>query len=556
MVETLNDRLDQLTHRLLHKQPGQVSVNAADITAGTFGANVGNGDFVFPAKLNVTGQAWFKGAATLFDNGLELANPSGTPYIDFHAEVDVNAADYDWRLIRQSDHMALAKSGGAFFESGAFRFYSDGTLHCAGIGLGQDNTDNLGIMILGGRITITSTLASNVVAKGSGAGYEFAPRDGTTGPWVWYSSTANQAKLWQGGDKITVYADRPSISLGDRNYIGYPGAYGGNYAVFCHWSYRDDANAYGYMQSNSGEVFLSSGTAVRMRINNTDKWWCDWNAVNLSNCRMVLNSNRIDTRGYGDDWHTMQWWSGNDGWRVTEYGGLYWRVRDQDPAVQINATGMTMFRKFDQLGAYDQSAIMTKSEGGGTGARIGFWSAGQNAAQILKCWGSTIEGRTWDDGGWGIINADLNDMSTEAGKASIQRVDKTGHKDKLKKLKPIKYVRKTDLDDRCVNCRGTGKALHPHRDELTEEVCPYCNGTKKKERDKAQKKNAETGFMSFSAEEMAVEFPEAVHFDLDENPVAIKPIALIAVLWEQVKDLQEQLDSLPATSLGQVKPKN
>ena len=408
--------------------------------------------------------------------------------------------------------------------------------------MGSDNTNNFGLWV-------DSASASGVVSTGAGAGYEFRERDATGNQWVLYA-TAAIARLWRGGygDRFYFEPSRPYFRIGDTHYMGYAGAYGGSYAQFSHWNYRDDTN-YGYMQSNVGMVFLSAPNEVHLRINNSDKWWLDNNAVNLANCRMVLNSNRIDTRGYGDDWHTHQWWSGNDGWRITEYGGLYFRVRDQDPALEILATGVSRFRRFDQIGAYDVSAIMTKSEGGGTGAKVGFWSAGQNAAQILKCWGSTIEGRTWDDGGWGIINADLNDMSTESGKSKIRKLakaEKAKHKDKMKRLEPIHYVRKTDEDDRCVNCLATGKKRKPHGDEFLDEICPDCAGTKKKKLDKSQKKNAETGFFSFSAEEMAVEFPEAVHFDLDEAPVAIKPVSLIAILWEDNKNQQDQIDALEA----------
>jgi len=123
----------------------------------------------------------------------------------------------------------------------------------------------------------------------------------------------------------------------------------------------------------------------------------------------------------------------------------------------------------------------------------------------------------------------------------LAKSDKTSHKAKMKNLEPIHYVRKTDEDDRCVNCHATGKAKKAHGDEFLDEPCPWCEGTKKKKLDKSQKKNAATGFLSFAAEEMAEAFPEAVHFDLDEKPVAIKPISVVAILWEQVKELEERL---------------
>lgn len=425
----------------------------------------------------------------------------------------------------------------------------------------QPGTFPAGGFTFSGVLTINSATASNVVSTGAGAGYEFRERDNNANQWVWYGQGAT-ARLWRGGygDRLTVYTDRPSLNLGDRNFIGYPGAYGGNYAQFGHWNYRDDTN-YGYMQSNVGMVFLSAPNEVHLRINNTDKWWLDWNAVNLVNCRMVLNSNRVDTRGYGDDWHTFQWWSGNDGLRITEFGGLYFRVRDQDPALEILATGVSRFRRFDQIGAYDTAAIMTKSEGGGTGAKVGFWSAGQNAAQILKCWGSTIEVRSWDDGGWGTLNGVLGNMSSEKIKRNVREatelLPRAKRRANLRKLRTVHYNRKPPERGWCANCLGTGK--WSGRADRTEDerkaaglargfgyafddTCPDCGGDPWSVEPEAVKKSEEAGWLGFIAEEVAEEFPEAVFWRTPEDggppePMALDTLALLSILWEEVREL-------------------
>lgn len=483
-------------------------------------ATVANGDTVWVLQqgyvLMVIGAiarsaANWDGAAE-FGNGIEIFHPGGTSYIDFHnTAAGVGTADYNMRMIN----------------------------------------DATGVLtVRGGRLVVDSTAVDNITATGSGATFRLDSRDGT-GTWVMYATGAT-FRWWKGSDQM--YLDANGLTVLARNYVGLSGAHGASYAQFSH-SAMWNQTAYGYMQSSGGEVFLSTSGNMNFRVNNNQKMMMDTNAINFY-IRLVLLDQVIHSRTYGDDWHVHGWWSGNDGWRITEYGGLYFRVRDQDPAFEIFATGVSRFRKFDQIGAYDTSAIVTYSLGGGTGAKIGLWSGGQNAAQILKCWGSTIEGRTWDDAGWGIINADLNDMSTVEGKTNVKRlakITKAGHKAKMQRLEPIHYVRKTDEDDRCVNCLATGKARKAAGDGFTDEPCPDCTGTKKKPLDKSQKKNAATGFLSFAAEEMAVEFPEAVHFDLDESPVAIKPISVVAILWEQVKDLEERLAAAEGTIQGMQK---
>ena len=488
---------------------------SAQVAPGTFPA----GNFTFPNNLDVKGRfaAWNSLGSPILVVGGGGAVELGA-YIDFHASGNAaEANDYDVRLRAAADWLYVE----------------------------------------GGGLEISGGPGTNVVTRGSGAGYEFQERDTGTA-WVLYSNAA-VARLWRGSDLHLWGTDyfRASVAR-----IGYGGFYG-NFACFAHMD-RWAAGQYALLQGPGGETYLNAYTgAVYIRWQNNDKLVIDVNASSFRN-RIVLNDNRIDTRGWGDDWHCAQWWSGNDGWRHTEYGGFYFRVRDSDPVFEITATGRSKFHKFDQIGAYDQSAVLTHSSGGGTGAKYGYWSMGQNAAHIHKCWGSSIEVRNWDDGNWGYSVGDFNDVSTLRAKVpeSIERMKdklpKVQRREKHKKIQGIKYKR--PLEDACVNCLSTG--LKANRQDQTEkqrgeqvaaslfgatlEKCPDCQGSGKKTPDPGAQKNFDTGLFGFAAEELAVEFPEVVFFDREGLPVAVKPNALIALLWEDNKDQQEEIDALEA----------
>lgn len=151
-------------------------------------------------------------------NGIELYHPTSNPFIDFHNAANPagdSGADYDWRFIRNTDHMALQKLGATFFSSGAFRFYTDGEFDCNHIGVGGDNTLNSGIYCGGG-----------------------------------------------------------DLNVRDINFVGQSGAFGSDYAQFAHWNQRAASDGFGFLQRSTGQVYIAAatGTAIELRINNTTKF--------------------------------------------------------------------------------------------------------------------------------------------------------------------------------------------------------------------------------------------------------------------------------------------
>jgi hypothetical protein len=111
---------------MLPVQPAEiVSLPASKITAGTFIAGVlipasqvtagtfNTGDFIFPGILTVN--SFFKAKArSYFSDGLELAQVSSTPYIDFHRSSNPEeATDFDVRLINDANgNLSLVANGG------------------------------------------------------------------------------------------------------------------------------------------------------------------------------------------------------------------------------------------------------------------------------------------------------------------------------------------------------------------------------------------------------------------------------------------------------------
>lgn len=110
-MTTLNDRLDALTHKLLHQKIGLVSVRAEDVLAGTFSA----GSFIFPSNLTVAQ------AGTLTTPWIELRNTAGDASIDFTRTP--GSADYDVRLTNDAAGVlsALLPSGVAIMQGSAWR---------------------------------------------------------------------------------------------------------------------------------------------------------------------------------------------------------------------------------------------------------------------------------------------------------------------------------------------------------------------------------------------------------------------------------------------------
>lgn len=145
-METLQDRLDALTHKLLHQRQGLVGIRAEDVAGGTFGNGVGNyafpvnvtiagtlgvtGAATFSSTLGVTGAATFSGIVTvgnyLQTGWIEVRNTTGNAAIDFIRTPGV--VDFNTRLINHTDNIlalettsgADTNTGGQFFAGNAW----------------------------------------------------------------------------------------------------------------------------------------------------------------------------------------------------------------------------------------------------------------------------------------------------------------------------------------------------------------------------------------------------------------------------------------------------
>lgn len=209
------------------------------------------GNYIFPGTLDVAGIFRAKSAPgtapapNRFWDGLELASPNSTPYIDFHnATNPEEATDYNWRLIHEgSDRMALITPGGAGFGSG-FRFYTDGEFDCNHIGVGADNTNNAGIWVANGWYRQATGFTTGYYIEITNAG--------TQGGGGWYMSDTSWIRSYAGKGIYTA-----GISGADVARMGvWPGA--ADHAVFCHANRLLNAEGYGYLQRWDGFMWLSS----------------------------------------------------------------------------------------------------------------------------------------------------------------------------------------------------------------------------------------------------------------------------------------------------------
>lgn len=292
------------------------------------------------------------------------------------------------------------------------------------------------------------------------------------------------------------------------------------------------------------------------------------------------------------------------GWFRTDGDrGLYNQSRAQ--GVQFTSEGVRTYPNgirfdaylFDHLGAWPNVPLFTRSDGGGSGAKITYRAAGQNAAPMWKSWGQAFEARSWDDGGWCPIRGIIENYSSARAKDQIrtasERLPKAQRKQKVRRLRTVHYNRKGG--EGCANCLGTGlatknerikswlemkknhdkddrpdkghrpkKALPAEVRAVTEPVegepCPDCNGEGLAWLRPENRKNEEAGWFGFLSEEVEAEFPEAVFYRQDEDgvvrPSGLDHAALIALLWEEVKDFDERLDAIeaiPAVALGKKK---
>lgn len=304
----------------------------------------------------------------------------------------------------------------------------------------------------------------------------------------------------------------------------------------------------------------------------------------------ALRMMEVNRDGNAGVWIGVGWYRTNEG-----DNGVYNHPRGQ--GLQFTSEGLRSYPNgqrldaylFDHLGAWTAVPIWTRSDGGGSGARITHRAAGQNAAPMWKAWGQAFEARSWDDGGFIPIRGVIENYCREASKESIvdakQRLSKETRKQKQKALRTVHYKRK-ERGVGCANCLGTGEAVKNERikswvemkkqhekdnrpdkhvrvnkPKLPKEIadvveaqegepCPDCNGKGMTWERPESIKSEEAGWFGFIAEEIEQQFPEAMFYRHDEDGVVrvsgADHMSLIAILWEDNKDQQEEIDALSA----------
>lgn len=216
--------------------PIQVGVPAGDVIAGTFGANQGNGTFSFPGILRSTFAPGTAPAPNRYWDGLELASPNSTPYLDFHRSTNPEeATDYNMRFILDG--------------AGIFHVY-------------------------GGRFIVDATASVDALSvEGANANLKIGPRD-TSAFWALYSN-ASRLRFWSStvsGDLFTIDQASGNIFPGPQAFLGRDPSYGNTFAQFSHVN-RQAAGQYCVLQGSGGESYMNaggSGNVVYMRQNNTD----------------------------------------------------------------------------------------------------------------------------------------------------------------------------------------------------------------------------------------------------------------------------------------------
>lgn len=218
-------------------------------------------------------------------------------------------------------------------------------------------------------------------------------------------------------------------------------------------------------------------------------------------------------------------------------------------------------RKAAQGGSWTNAGIIDHNAGSGT--LIAFWSEGQGAAPQFKAWAGDFECRDLNDGGYTVIRASAFNPSRAEFKDNIKAatvaLPKTERKQRIKNINTVHYKWKEPVHH-CANCEGTGLKINhlglPEAErhtmavaallgQATTEPCPTCKGDPKKP-PAAWKKGQDSGWYGFLVDDIALHFPELVgwkEYHPGEEPVAeaIDLMGVIALLWEEVKDLEDRM---------------
>lgn len=450
-----------------------------------------------------------------FTDGLEIYHWQGTPYVDFHRAANAagdSNADYNVRLINDVSGWLTLKGklradDGVTIGGDWFRVVGNGGIHWENHGGGWFMQDSTWIRTYGDK----AILAGQEIKTTGG---RFNARD--------------LAGMGQHGVHTT-------------------------YAWFGHWAYRDSAAHYGFI--HNGPDALMSGDGCYLRYQNGNRLLTDVNGVHLFGLRFVLNDAVIYTRAWNDANHYMQWHGNVDGLYIKEYGGVQVDTRDGF-GMRIDHSNTMEMHRFDQVGAWNTMAFHGKASGGGSPCGIAFWEAGRGCAPFWKSWFEALEARNNPNTDFCTIRGFVDNRSSIRSKANVKNMDRKlargPRKEKVKKVRTVHFNR-TPTYGGCANCVATGLARNNERlirdPDATvpkgNEPCPDCGGKGKELRRPHEEKNEQEGWFGFVAEEIETEFPEAVHYREDEDgvvrPSGLDTLALTAILWEEIKDLEDRL---------------
>lgn len=444
-----------------------LSVPAGNVVAGTFGANVGGGIFTFNTQLVIDNGATVDPLVIQGSGGnIKVVSRNAS---DFNALYRSSVAFRIWNNIAGVDR---------------FFFYDDGEFGCHHIGVNGDNTDNTGIWVYGGNVSIKGNYS--LYFQDWGGGWFMSDT-------AWIRAT-NDKSVYTGGQLGAGLA-----RMGNSNYS--PAS---DFAEFSHASRFNGTNNYSLLSQWDGTTYLNSTTFIYFRSANVTK-------ASMSGSEFFVG-----------DGSTM---------RFQAY-------------------------RFDQIGDWTVCSILSHSGGGSSSTRISFWSEGQSAAPIFKDWIGDFECRTSTDAGYTNLRAASFTSSRSTFKQGIvdatSKLSKVDRKTKIKNLRTVHYQRQDHPG--CANCRSTGKKKEhqgisqEERDNASDdEPCPDCNGDPRTRIPAHWKKGEESGWFGFVAEEVAEIFPEAIgwkQYAPDEEPVAeaVELLGMIAILWEEVKDIRAELE--------------
>jgi len=592
----------------------QATVVAVEETTGTLSVRVGASSVAISVKRLMTPETPAVGDAVwVLQNGpdllalgrvarpggqaetyptfgsIEVRHPTGNAYIDFSRTP--GTGDHDIRIInRAADELAVE----------------------------------------GGKLVVDSGIATNFRSTGAGAGFEFRDRGdwlNDNHAWALYANAA-VARLWKAG-----YGDVFIFDPGGRMEPGV--AQVGTHQVhtsYAHFGHRNNDSASNYCFLTNGDESIVSAPG-NVYLSRNGQWVCRLDASGFTvNDDIAIPSDRaLYFKGPWDGTHLIHHWGAMDGfvyrtwaehrfectgarratindsgiychsgWFRNDTGtdqGIYNHYRGQ--GIQFTADGVRTYPNgvrldaylFDHLGHWPTVPLFVRSDGGGSGARVTFRAAGQNAAPMWKAWGQAFEARSWDDVSMipirGVIENFCRESSKEAIRSLEERLPRTQRKQKLKALRSVHYQKK-ERGQGCANCLGTGQATKNERiksaldmkrahergeppegreafdpdrktpraapparalpreiadvvEPVEGEPCPDCGGLGVAWERPENRKAEEPGWLGFVAEEIEQAFPEAMFYRQDEDGEVrvsgVDHMALIAILWEEVKAL-------------------